>query len=167
VIMGAAPLGAALQPVPGQERLLLLASGELPPNPSELLSSTRAGQVFAALQKEASVVLIDCPPVLPVTDAAVLSAHVDATLLVATVGSTARRDVERSLGLLRQVNAPLLGMVLNGTTAESGYDYVYKGYTLDNGTGAKRNGISTSGAKRNGAKEPKAARPSRRDRGKG
>ena len=167
VIMGAVPLGAALQAVPGQERLLLLASGELPPNPSELLSSSRAGQMFDALQKEASVVLIDCPPVLPVTDAAVLSAHVDATLMVATVGSTARRDVERSLGLLRQVNAPLLGLVLNGTTAESGYDYVYKGYSMDNGTAAKGERAATNGDKRNGAREPKAARPNRRDRGKG
>jgi capsular exopolysaccharide synthesis family protein len=145
VIMGQTPLSEAVQAVPDQERLLLLASGELPPNPSELLSSARAAKVFEALQKEASVVLVDCPPVLPVTDAAVLSARCDATLLVATVGTTGRKEVERSLELLRQVNAPLLGMVLNGTTAESGYGYVYRGYTLDNGNGSKGNGsVKTS-----------------------
>ena len=147
VIVGAAPLSSAVLPVPGHDRLLLLPSGELPPNPSELLSSSRAGQVFEALQKEASVVLVDCPPVLPVTDAAVLSARCDATLLVATVGTTGRREVERSLELLRQVNAPLLGVVLNGTTAESGYGYVYRGYTLDNGNGARGNGTKVNGAK--------------------
>lgn len=140
VIVGTAPLSAALQPVPGQERLLLLASGELPPNPSELLASNRAAEIFTTLQKEASVVLVDCPPVLPVTDAAVLSKRADATLVVATVGTTGRKEVERSLELLRQVNAPLLGLVLNGTTADSGYGYVYSGYTYTsapNGNGAK------------------------------
>jgi len=153
VILGTTPLGAAVQPVPGEDRLLLLASGDLPPNPSELLSSPRTGQILKALQTEASVILVDCPPVLPVTDAAVLSAHCDATLLVATMGTTGKREVQRSLELLRQVNAPLLGVVLNGTTAESGYGYVYSGYTLDNGNGSKRNGA---------AKSPKAKR-SRRD----
>ena len=157
VIMGAVPLSAAVQPVPGHDRLLLLASGELPPNPSELLSSTRARQVFQALQKEASVVLVDCPPVLPVTDAAVLSSQCDATLVVATVGTTGKKEVERSLELLRQVNAPLLGMILNGTTAETGYAYVYRGYSLDNGNGAKRD---RDGAAGNGAaKEAKPGRP--------
>jgi polysaccharide biosynthesis transport protein len=154
VMLGTCSLGAALQAVPGQERLLLLASGELPPNPSELLSSNRASQVFATLQKEASVVLVDCPPVLPVTDAAALSSRMDATLLVATVGTTAKHDVERSLELLRQVNAPLLGMVLNGTTAESGYGYVYAGYTLPAPNG--------NGAKSNGSTRPKKARARRK-----
>ena len=140
VILGSTPLTEALQPVPGQDRLLLLASGVLPPNPSELLSSDRAVQLFKVLEKQASVVLVDCPPVLPVTDAAVLSACADGSLLVATAGATTRRDVERSLELLRQVNAPLLGMVLNGTTAESGYGYVYSGYAHGSGNGSGRNG---------------------------
>ena len=154
VILGSAPLSQALQPVPGQERLMLLASGELPPNPSELLSSARTRQIFEALRQQATVVLIDCPPVLPVTDAAVLSARADATLVVATVGTTARREVERSLELLRQVNAPLLGLILNGATAEGGYDYVYAGYTQDS-----TNGVKGNGAKGNGAKHRKPARP--------
>ena len=134
VMMGTAKLGDALQPVPGEARLLLLASGELPPNPSELLSSSRAEQVLAALRREASVVLVDCPPVLPVTDAAVLSSRVDGTLLVATVSKTTRSEVARSLELLRQVGAPLLGIVLNGTDAEGTYGY--REYTSENGNGA-------------------------------
>jgi capsular exopolysaccharide synthesis family protein len=153
VILGSTPLSEALQPVPGQDRLLLLASGVLPPNPSELLSSNRAVQLFKVLEKQASVVLVDCPPVLPVTDAAVLSACADGSLLVATAGATTRKDVERSLELLRQVNAPLLGLVLNGTTAEGGYGYAYSGYAHSNGNGSGRNGT----------KQPKAA-PSRKRR---
>ena len=151
VILGSTPLSEALQPVPGQDRLLLLASGVLPPNPSELLSSNRAVELFKVLEKQASVVLVDCPPVLPVTDAAVLSACADGSLLVATAGVTTRKDVERSLELLRQVNAPLLGMVLNGTTAETGYGYAYSGYANGNGSG------------RNGTKPPKTA-PARKRR---
>ena len=158
VILGVTRLGDALQAVPGQDRLFLLASGELPPNPSELLSSERAGQVFAALQKEASVVLVDCPPVLPVTDAAVLSARVDATLVVATVGTTGKKEVERSLELLRQVKAPLLGMVLNGTTAESGYQYAYRGYALGPTNGVNGNGSGEEGKPSKPARSRKGRR---------
>jgi Mrp family chromosome partitioning ATPase len=71
-------------------------------------------------------VLIDCPPVLPVTDAAVLSARVDATLLVATADVTTGRDFARAVELLRQVEAPLVGTVLNGVTEEGAYGYSYK-----------------------------------------
>ena len=155
VIMGTTSLSAALQPVPGQDRLVLLASGELPPNPSELLSSNRAAQVLAALQKEASVVLVDCPPVLPVTDAAVLSSRVDATILVATVGTTGRKEMVRAVELLRQVSAPLLGLVLNGTSAEGGYGYVYERYARDT-TSANGNGNG------NGARPLKPSRAARK-----
>jgi len=123
VVLGEMPLSAALQSVPGEARLHLLATGPIPANPSELLSSNRSSQVLAALRQEFSVVLIDCPPVLPVTDAAVLSSRVDGTLLVATVGTTTGRQLSRSLELLRQVGAPLIGMVLNGVGAQGGYGY--------------------------------------------
>jgi polysaccharide biosynthesis transport protein len=135
VILGMSPLGAALQAVPGEPGLRLLASGQLPPNPSELLASSRAEQVFSALKQNSSVVLIDCPPVIPVTDAAVLSSRVDGTLLVATVNGTARTEVTRSVELLRQVGAPLLGIVLNGTTTDGPYAYQYQAYVATNGDG--------------------------------
>ena len=82
VLLGKVPLSGALQDVPEVPRLRLLASGPLPPNPSELLSSGRTEEVFAALKAEADIVLIDSPPVLPVTDALVLFRQVDATLMV-------------------------------------------------------------------------------------
>jgi non-specific protein-tyrosine kinase len=128
VLLGEAPLSAVLQPVEGVERLAVLASGPLPPNPSELLASRRTADVLAALAGGADVVLVDSPPVLPVTDAAVLAGQVDATVLVATVGDTTRREVARAVEVLRQVGAPLVGTVLNGVPTEGGYGYSYDGY---------------------------------------
>ena len=125
VLLGKVPLTAALQPVPHQNRLSLLASGPLPPNPSELLASRRAVDVLTSLQSEAEVVLVDSPPVLPVTDALVLSGRVDATLLVCVSGATTRKDAARSIELLSQVDAPLVGTVLNGVTGDAAYGYAY------------------------------------------
>ncbi len=121
VLLGKVPLTAALQPVPAQPRLSLLASGPLPPNPSELLSSRRTLDVLTSLQAEADVVLVDAPPVLPVTDALVLSGRVDATLIVCVAGATSGKDLARTMELLDQVGAPVLGAVVNGVTGDVGY----------------------------------------------
>ncbi len=123
VLLGKAELDAALQEVPGCSGLRLMASGPIPPNPAELLAGRRTVDVLTALQTTAELVLIDCPPVLPVTDAAVLSSRVDATLLVATAGDTTRKELQRTLELLSQVDAPLIGTVLNGVGPEGGYGY--------------------------------------------
>ena len=126
VLLGEVPFSAALQNIDRDERLRILASGPIPPNPAELLGSRRTVEVLTALQAEADVVLLDCPPVLPVTDAAVLSSRVDATLLVATAGLTTRRALAHAQDLLRQVDAPIIGFVLNGVTADDGYGYSYR-----------------------------------------
>ena len=126
VLLGQLPLSAALQTVPGAGRLALLASGPPPPNPSELLASMRTNEVFAALRSECDVVLVDSPPVLPVTDATVLARMVDATILVGTAGRTTRREYHRSIELLRQVEAPIVGTVLNGIEPEGMYGYGYR-----------------------------------------
>lgn len=125
VLLGDLPLSAALQTVDGQENLVVLASGPVPPNPAELLAGHRTKEVLTALQAVADIVLIDCPPVLPVTDAAVLAGWVDGTLLVATTAITTRKAVQRAGEMLRQVEAPLVGTVLNRVTADSGYGYGY------------------------------------------
>ncbi|HUP70140.1 MAG TPA: hypothetical protein VM142_10040 [Acidimicrobiales bacterium] len=80
-------------------------------------------EVITALQAEADIVLVDCPPVLPVTDAAVLSSRVDVTLLVATAGRTTRKEIARTIELLAHVDAPILGTVLNGVAEEDSYGY--------------------------------------------
>jgi succinoglycan biosynthesis transport protein ExoP len=143
VLVGEAELAQAVQPVPGVERLAVLASGPSPPNPSELLASRRSAEVFTTLQAHADIVLVDCPPVLPVTDAAVLSGVVDATVLVTTAGVTRRRDLMRAIELLRQVDAPLVGVVLNGVTDEGAYGYGY-GYTSPQARSSPRSPFRSS-----------------------
>ena len=137
VLLGQALLDRALQDAPGQERLRLLASGPLPPNPSELLASNRTAEVLADLQTRADMVILDCPPMLPVTDSAVLSASVDGTLLVATAGLTSVKEVARAVELLRQVDAPLVGTVLNGVSADGSYGYAYQYRQYVDGNGSK------------------------------
>jgi receptor protein-tyrosine kinase len=127
-LLGKVPLAGAIQPVPGQPTLSLLASGPLPPNPSELLASHRTAEVLATLRDSYDIVLLDSPPILPVTDALVLSGHVDATLLVAIAGTTTRKEASRAVELLRQVEAPLVGAVLNGVDKEGSDRYGYEYY---------------------------------------
>lgn len=131
VLLGKTPLLAALQTVPSEPSLRILASGPLPANPSELLSTERAAEVLVALQGEADIVLIDSPPIVPVTDAAVLTRLVDGTLLVVTVGSTSRKHVSQALEVLNQVGARLLGTVLNNVGSEGSYAYTYEQYQVD------------------------------------
>ena len=121
VLLGSVPLAKALQPVAGQEGLLILASGPLPPNPAELLSAGRSAELLANLASHADMVLIDSPPVLPVTDALVISQHVDSTLLVSAAGVTTRKAAARAFEMLERVNAPMVGAVLNGVADEAGY----------------------------------------------
>jgi receptor protein-tyrosine kinase len=142
VLLGEIPLSLALQGVPGQKGLSLLASGPPPPNPSELLASQRSGDVLSALRSECDVVLVDSPPVLPVTDSIVLSRLVDATILVGTAGRTTRKEYQRAVELLRQVDAPLIGSVLNGVDQEDlyGFGYGYGYYRGDEDTDGESEG---------------------------
>ncbi len=101
-----------------------MASGPVPTNPSELLLSDRAANVITALQSQCDLLLIDCPPVLPVTDAVAMSQRVQGTIVVVAAGETSRRELRRTIEVLRQVNAPLLGTVVNGISrSDSGYGY--------------------------------------------
>lgn len=157
VLLGESPLSQALQPVPDVERLSILASGPLPPNPSELLSSRRTGEVLAPLKAEGRIVLLDSPPVLPVADALVLSRWVDATLVVSGVGKSTRKDISRTVELLSQVEAPLVGTVLNGVRREGGYGYGYYYRRYGYGTyptTAPTNGAPTeNGTRRSGKRK--------------
>jgi polysaccharide biosynthesis transport protein len=151
VLLGKVPLSAALQQVADQDRLYVLASGPLPPNPSELLSSRRAREVLGSLRVEAEVVLIDSPPVLPVSDAMIISGLVDVTLLVCAADRTSMRDVTRAVEQLRQVDAPLAGAILNGAGPESAYGGKYTYDALDGTDGGRASGGSK------GSGKPKAA----------
>ncbi|HVF14824.1 MAG TPA: polysaccharide biosynthesis tyrosine autokinase [Acidimicrobiales bacterium] len=158
LLLGNAPLSKALQTVPDVPRLRLLASGPLPPNPSELLSSGRTKEVFAALRAEADIVLIDSPPVLPVTDALVLFRQVDATLMVFSAGRTTQKQASTALAMAKQVDAPLVGTVLNGVTAPGGYGAQYSyGYRSEAEEGGPQalpgpgSQAAKNGARRDGA----------------
>ena len=123
VVLGTRTMYEALQQVPGEPRMSVLAAGPLPPNPAEVLSSPRVRQVFDQLRASFDVVLIDSPPILPVTDGLILSSIADATIIVATVNSTSRRALHRAAELLHQVHAPLVGTVVNGIGGGSSYNY--------------------------------------------
>ena len=147
VLLGEAPLAEALQRVPGVPRLLVLASGRLPPNPSELLSSRRTTQVFEALRSQFDVILVDSPPVLPVTDAAVLSPQVDGTIVVAMAGQTNTKAMVRAMEVLGNVETTVVGAVLNGASAESGYGYGY-GYAPEEPARGRKNGARETPGKK-------------------
>jgi len=125
-ILGEDTLENLIQPTPGTDNLWLLPSGPTPPNPAELLNGARAQEIFARLRDTFDLVLIDSPPVLPVTDAVVLSKDVDATLLIVAAYRTSSGDLQRATEKLAQVDARVVGVVLNeATKLGSGY---YGGY---------------------------------------
>jgi non-specific protein-tyrosine kinase len=113
-----------LQPA-GIEDLRLLTSGPLPPNPSELLGSQKMALVIEALKAEADLVIFDTPPVLAVTDAAVLASQADGVLLIAEAGKTRRAAAVRALENLQQVGANVVGGVLNKFAAGRSETYYY------------------------------------------
>ena len=129
VLLGEAELEDALLRVPNQSRLQVLPTGPVPPNPSELLSSAKTHEVFKNLSAYADIVVVDSAPVLPVTDAAVLSTHADAILLVVSAGMDGGRDTVRSVEMLNQINAPVVGTVLNRAPGTDTYAYYHYGYS--------------------------------------
>jgi capsular exopolysaccharide synthesis family protein len=130
-ILGEQPVEEVIQQVPGDDNLWLLGCGQMAPNPAELLNGRRIQEVFKTLRGIFDLVLIDSPPVLPVTDAVVLAKDADATLLVVAAGKTSRGDLQRAAEKLAQVNARVVGLVLNETSRQGGgYGYGYQyGYS--------------------------------------
>jgi Mrp family chromosome partitioning ATPase len=91
------PLGLEnLMAAPNIDKLSILTSGTPPPNPAEFLSSQRMTDLIATFRQEFDLVIFDCSPILPVTDAAILSSKVDGTLIVYRVGRTARVALKRA-----------------------------------------------------------------------
>jgi len=98
--------------VPG---LQVLTTGVLPPRPADLLGSKRMQAVLDALCDRADIVLLDAPPVIAATDAAVLASKVTGVLLVFSAGATKREQAQGAVDRLRKVNANIVGAVLNNT----------------------------------------------------
>lgn len=113
------------------QNLQLITCGDLPPNPSELLGSQRMEQLLANLKELVDIVILDSPPAVAVTDAAVLSNRVDGVVLVTQAGQT-RRDVAKQAVLnLQQAGANLLGAVLNRVSKQEGGYYYSQYYTAN------------------------------------
>ncbi|WP_448811691.1 polysaccharide biosynthesis tyrosine autokinase [Agromyces bauzanensis] len=129
VLAGRATLVEVLQRTPKSNNLLVLAAGSVPPNPSEVLGSERMHALLADLTKHATVI-IDAPPLLPVTDGAVLTHQADGALVVVTLGKTTHDLLDKALDTLRKARGRALGIVLNkaplrGADA-SPYAYAYR-----------------------------------------
>lgn len=128
VLLGECDLEDAIRPAPGFHNLKVVCAGPLTPNPSELLRSARFAELIKLLTADQHLVLIDSPPVLPVTDSLVISRVADATLLIASSGISSKRRVKRATAALRQVDAPVVGTLLNRAPATLAYSYVDYGY---------------------------------------
>lgn len=126
------------------EGLQVLACGPLPPNPSELLGSNKMRQLLDVLTSSYDFIILDSSPALSVTDAAVLGAQANGTLLVVRAGKTQKELVRQAVERLRKVNARLIGCVLNSLEMKSGaygmYQYEDPYYAYGDEPAAKREG---------------------------
>jgi capsular exopolysaccharide synthesis family protein len=125
-VVGGQPVADLLRGgVPGLRDLLVLPAGPLPPNSAELLLSGQTGVVLADLRAEADLVILDCPPLLPVADARVLldRPEVDACILVAREYLTTRDQVRRTRAVLEQHRLYPLGLAVTGVREKGAYEY--------------------------------------------
>lgn len=137
VLVGQVPVGVVLQQWGSGTTLSVLPSGSIPPNPSELLASQRMSDVLHELAPRFDLVVIDAPPLLPVTDGAVLAAKSDGALVVVRSGRTTKAQVRQAVATLTAVDARVVGTVLNMVPRKGADSYGY-GYYRYEEDGANR-----------------------------
>jgi len=127
--------GMALDEVsktPGLDHFFIMPAGRLPLNPSEILASREVDDLLLELRKNFDVILYDTPPILPVTDAALLAPKVDGVVIVYEIGRTARSALLRAKQQIESVGGKVIGIVLNHIKSESestsGYPYYHYRY---------------------------------------
>jgi tyrosine-protein kinase len=125
VLTGQVALELAIQPWRGG-LMDFLGSGALPPNPSELLASSKTAAVLTSLSARYDAVILDAAPTLPVADAAVLAAHCHAVLLVARHGWVRAEQIVAAAETIRRVGAPVLGVVLSMVPRSKHGSYSYQ-----------------------------------------
>jgi len=130
VIVGSAKLEDAIKTtqIPG---LSVVVSGPIPPNPAELLHAEAFGSLLRQLETRFDRIIIDSPPVAVVADAAVIGAQVDGAIVVIRAARTSREHIVRTTRILGNVNAKILGAVLNDLDLQNrkdGYYYYYGRY---------------------------------------
>ncbi len=168
VLVGHADVHETMQQMSGRSGVHVLASGRTPPNPAELLKSQMMASLIKQLRAEYDIVLIDAPPLLPVTDAALLAAQADGAILIVRHGKTSADHVRLAAERLTAVGAEPIGAIFNMTPPKGSGQYGYGyGYAPDSLPKAPDAGKSRK------TKEPKtrrSARPrnrrNRRNRGK-
>ena len=116
-----------------QENLRVITTGPLPPNPAELLGSQRMRTIVERLKEGGDLLILDSPPLQAVTDAAILSSFMDATLLVIDAGRSRRRAVQPAREALARAGATVVGAVLNRVSGRTGVNY-YAYYGDQDGT---------------------------------
>lgn len=127
VLSGAAPLESVLKTVREDPNLWVLPCGPLAGNPEDLIESEQMKALLIVLREKFDYVVIDSPPVIPYSDARVLSTFADTVVLVGRYGFTTRRAITRCAQILAEVGAPIIGCVLNDIDLESA-DYHYYNY---------------------------------------
>lgn len=139
-LVGAGEVNDLLQPW-GEDNLFVLTSGQIPPNPSELLGSDEMQNLILRLEHAFDRVIIDTCPLLPVTDAAVLSQHAGGVVLVVGAQKTRQQELTKSLHSLQMVGAEVLGVVLNllPVKGPDSYGYSYYSYKEKTAGAAREN----------------------------
>jgi succinoglycan biosynthesis transport protein ExoP len=122
----------------GVKGLEVISTGFIPPDPLHLLSSSRMASALKVLTHRYARIVIDCPPILPVSDAALLSKHADCVLYVVKSDATAVPQINNGLGLLERVNAPIMGIVLTQFDVRKADKYSDYGYGGDYETYASK-----------------------------
>lgn len=120
VLIHRAELQDVIQPW-GSAGLFVVPSGAVPPNPAELVGSRTMAKLIEQVREQFDYVIIDTPPLLPVTDAALIAKMTNGALMITGSGLVRRDQLRQSLGNLNAVNARVLGVVLNKVNRESGY----------------------------------------------
>jgi capsular exopolysaccharide synthesis family protein len=131
VLIGAIPEEKALVRIPELPGLSVMAAGASVPNPGDLIASDQMRHVCNTLKNEFDYVVLDAPPVIPFSDARFLASVVESVILVARYEFTTQRAIERGAQLLQEVQAPLVGFVLNDIDLDSP-DYHYFNYGYSN-----------------------------------
>jgi len=132
VLIGRVSQREAIRPQVAAQ-LDVLPAGSAPPNPSELLGSGAMHALVSDLRRQYDYIVIDTPPTLPVTDAAVVATSADATILVLRSGDTEEHAAARAIEMLHRVNARVAGAVLNGVARRHDQYYTYYSYRRERG----------------------------------
>jgi capsular exopolysaccharide synthesis family protein len=152
VLIGRAELEDVAQPW-GRGNLVVLPAGPIPPNPSELLGSRAMEELITRLEREFDYVLFDAPPLLPVTDAAILAKKASGAMIAVAAGKTHKGQLAGAVSSLENVGAPIAGFVMTMMPIKGPGAYGYGRYGYGYGYGLETEGPTKVGALKRGGKK--------------